>query len=69
MTAGFEVKPGDVVCLKKQHPCGASEWQVVRLGTDIGLRCLKCQRYVLLKRSVFKQRFRAIISSAEGEIP
>jgi len=69
VTAGFEVKPGDVVRLRKQHPCGASEWQVVRLGTDIGLRCLKCQRYVLLKRSVFEQRLKAIISSEKGEAP
>jgi hypothetical protein len=69
VTAGFEVKPGDVVRLRKQHPCGASEWQVVRLGTDIGLRCLKCQRYVLLKHSVFERRLKTIISSEGGEVP
>ena len=62
MAASFEIKPGDVVRLKRRHPCGASEWQVVKLGSDIGLRCLKCQRYVLLKRRVFEQRLKALVS-------
>jgi hypothetical protein len=42
----MEIKLGDVVRLKKKHPCGSDEWQVVRLGADIGIRCLKCQRRV-----------------------
>ncbi|MBN1863169.1 MAG: DUF951 domain-containing protein [Dehalococcoidales bacterium] len=62
MTAGFEVKPRDVVCLRKEHPCGSSEWQVVRLGSEVGLRCLKCQRYLILKRRVFEQRLKDFIS-------
>ncbi len=61
MAVSFEIKPGDVVCLRRRHPCGASDWQVVRLGSDIGLRCLKCQRYVFLKRRVFEQRLKAVI--------
>lgn len=57
-----EIKLGDVVCLRKKHPCGASQWQVVRVGTDIGLRCLKCQRHVLLERSVFEHQVKAFLS-------
>ena len=64
----MEIKLGDVVRLRKTHPCGASEWQVVRVGADIGLRCLKCQRHILLKRSVFERRVKAFISSV-GEGP
>jgi hypothetical protein len=41
----------DVVALRKQHPCGGDTWRVVRLGADIGLRCLKCSRRVLVSRS------------------
>lgn len=63
-----EIKLGDVVRLRKTHPCGASEWQVVRVGADIGLRCLKCQRHILLERSVFERRVKAFISSV-GEEP
>ena len=41
----------DVVTLRKSHPCGGDTWRVVRLGADIGLRCLKCERRVLVPRS------------------
>jgi len=59
------IKLGDVVRLKKNHPCGSYEWQVVRLGADIGIKCLKCQRRVLLERSVFERRVRAFVSRGE----
>ena len=58
----MEIKLGDVVHLKKKHPCGSYEWQVVRLGADIGIRCLKCQHRVLLKRGVFECRVKTFIS-------
>jgi len=58
----MEIKLDDVVRLKKKHPCGSYEWQVVRLGADIGIKCLKCQRHVLLERSVFERRVRAFVS-------
>jgi hypothetical protein len=57
----MEIKLGDVVRLKKKHPCGSYEWQVVRLGADIGIECLKCGHHVLLKRSVFERRVRTFI--------
>jgi len=57
-----EIRLGDVVRLKKKHPCGSDQWQVVRLGADIGIRCQGCQRRVLLARSVFERRMQALIS-------
>jgi hypothetical protein len=57
-----EIKLGDVVRLRKVHPCGGYDWQVVRLGADIGLKCLKCGRRVLLARSVFRRRVREYLS-------
>jgi len=57
-----DIKLGDVVHLKKVHPCGGYDWQVVRLGADIGLKCLKCGRRVLLERSVFQRRVKESIS-------
>ena len=56
-----DIKVGDVVHLRKQHPCGSYEWEVVRVGADIGLKCLKCQRRVLLERSVFERRLTTIV--------
>jgi hypothetical protein len=41
----------DVVALRKVHPCGGDTWRIVRLGADIGLRCLTCGRRVLVRRS------------------
>ena len=61
----MEIRLGDVVRLKKKHPCGSYEWQVVRLGADIGIKCLKCQRRVLLPRSTFERRVKAFISRGE----
>ena len=61
----MEIRLDDVVRLKKKHPCGSYEWQVVRLGADIGIRCLQCQRRVLLERSTFERRVKAFVSRGE----
>jgi len=42
---------GQVLRLKKVHPCGSFEWQVTRLGADIGLKCTGCGRYILVPRA------------------
>lgn len=55
------IKIGDVVRLKKPHPCGVNEWQVTKLGMDIGLTCLGCERKVRLVRAEFDRRFRGFI--------
>jgi hypothetical protein len=57
-----ETKLGDIIRLKKVHPCGGYDWQVVRLGADIGLKCLKCGHRVLLERSVFQRRVKEFLS-------
>jgi hypothetical protein len=58
----LDIKLGDVVRLKKKHPCGGYEWQVDRLGADIGLRCLTCRRRVMLDRSTLERRIKTIVS-------
>jgi len=65
----MEIKLGDVVRLKKKHPCGSYEWEVVRVGADIGIKCLKCQHRVLLERSVFERRVKAFISRGQETAP
>ena len=52
----LELYLGDVVRLRRAHPCGASEWLVDRLGADIGLRCQGCARHVLLERRQLEAR-------------
>jgi len=59
-----EIKLGDVVRLRKAHPCGSYEWEVVRMGADIGLKCLKCQRRVLLERGLFERRVKEFVAKS-----
>lgn len=51
----------DVVRLRKPHPCGSTDWVVVRLGADIGLRCLGCERKVLLPRREVERRMKTFV--------
>ena len=57
-----DFRMGDVLQLRKAHPCGSFQWEVVRLGADIGLRCLTCGRRVLLDRSVLEKRLKTFLS-------
>jgi hypothetical protein len=47
---------GDLVRLRRQHPCGGDTWLVDRLGADIGLRCQTCDRHVLIERRTIERR-------------
>jgi hypothetical protein len=58
----LKVYLGDVVRMRKTHPCGSDRWEVVRLGADIGIKCLICGRRVLMPRPKFERRVRAFIS-------
>lgn len=61
----IDFRLGDVLRLRKPHPCGGYEWQVVRLGADIGLECLTCHRRVLLERREVEKRTKKIVSRGE----
>ncbi len=64
-----EFRMGDVVQLRKPHPCGGFEWEVFRLGADIGLRCQSCGRRVLLTRRILEKRLKAFVSRGEPPDP
>jgi hypothetical protein len=51
----------DIVQLRKPHPCGGDTWRVVRVGAEIGLRCLTCERRVLLARSECERRIKRFV--------
>ena len=65
----MEIRLGDRVRLRKIHPCGSYEWEVVRLGADIGIRCLTCRRRVLLDRSVFEKRVKTFLERGPEAAP
>lgn len=55
---------GDIVTLKKGHPCGENKWEIKRVGADIKLECLGCNRQIWMSRIDFEKRVRKIL---EGE--
>ena len=56
----MDVRLGDVLVMKKPHPCGSREWSVMRTGMDFRLKCLGCGHEVLLPRSKAEKNIREI---------
>ncbi|NLL62149.1 MAG: DUF951 domain-containing protein [Candidatus Atribacteria bacterium] len=57
----LDLRVGDIVKLKKKHPCGGYHWEISRTGIDIGLRCLCCGRKVLVPRVKVERNIKLII--------
>lgn len=66
MNGPMEINVGDVVELKKTHPCGGKTWRVLRVGLDIGLECTTCNRYVLIPRRRFERSVKRFVSRDEA---
>jgi hypothetical protein len=62
----LELLLGDVVRLRRQHPCGSTDWLVDRLGADIGLRCQGCGRHVMLERRTLEQRLHGFVTRGDA---
>ena len=56
----MDIQVGDIVTMKKQHPCGEKRWQVLRIGADFKLRCLGCGHEVMGARSKFEKNIRSV---------
>ena len=52
---------GDIVEMKKEHPCGSKEWEIIRIGADIKIKCCICSRIVMIPRSKFEKDVKKII--------
>ncbi len=63
--AQFQI--GQVVQLKKIHPCGSDRWRILRIGMDFRIKCLHCGRSILIPRSRFERRVKQIIAGEEDE--
>ena len=55
----MDFKVGEVIKMKKKHPCGANEWKLLRVGMDFRLQCMKC---VMVPRKLVEKNFRGYIS-------
>ncbi|MCL1913189.1 MAG: DUF951 domain-containing protein [Eubacteriaceae bacterium] len=59
----FDYSLGSIVQMRKKHPCGSFEWEVLRMGADIKIRCLGCDRQVMLARSKFDKGIKKVVSN------
>jgi hypothetical protein len=58
-----DIKVGDIVKLKKQHPCGSYDWEVLRTGIDFRLRCLGCDHLIMIPRTKLEKNIKKIITN------
>jgi len=56
----MDIQVGNIVKLKKQHPCGSHEWEVLRIGADFKLKCVGCGHMIMVSRSMVEKNVRAI---------
>ncbi len=61
-----DIKVGDILEMKKTHPCGGLEWEVLRVGMDFRLKCLGCGRMIMLSRGDVMKRMKKIVKSADA---
>ena len=65
MADRFDV--GDVIKMKKPHPCGSHEWEVLRVGADFRLKCMGCGHQIMVARRLVEKNTRQITKKTEGE--
>ena len=58
---------GDIVQMKKNHPCGSNEMEIIRMGMDIRIKCVGCKHSVLIPRAKFEKNMRKVLRSAASE--
>ena len=56
----MEIQVGDILRLKKQHPCGSREWEVLRIGADFRLKCLGCGHQIMIARKLLEKNVKEI---------
>ena len=57
-----EYKVGSIVIMKKQHPCCTNEWEITRVGADIKIKCIHCNRTIMLTRIKFKKKLKKVLT-------
>ena len=62
----MQIELGDLVQMRKTHPCGSDRWMVVRTGADIKIKCLGCGRLVMMERGEFEKRVKKILGQTEA---
>lgn len=63
----MEFELGDIIKMKKPHPCGSSEWEVLRVGADFRLKCAGCGHQVMLARRLVEKNVRGVRRAERSE--
>lgn len=58
---------GDKVIMKKVHPCGSREFEIIRLGADIKIKCTNCNRVIMLPRVDFNKKIKKVVENEKKE--
>lgn len=58
----MELQVGQIIKLKKEHPCGTNAWEIIRIGADFRLRCSGCNHQVMLARKLVEKNFKGLVS-------
>lgn len=66
MNKEFEL--GDIVEMKKPHPCGTNKWEIIRTGADVKIKCVNCGRIIMLPRTKFVKGLKSILEKKEKNI-
>ncbi len=61
----YKFSEGDIVTLKKKHPCGSFEWKLLKNGVDVTIKCIGCDRVVKLNRMEFNKRIKKIEKASD----
>ena len=62
----MDIQLGDIITLKKEHPCGSKEWEVLRVGMDFRLKCMGCARQVMIPRKQLEKSVKKIMPKVEN---
>ncbi len=64
---GRKFRLGDIVKMKKEHPCGENKWEILRKGADFRIKCLGCGRLIMMPRKKFEKSVKEVIPQGKKE--
>jgi Uncharacterized protein conserved in bacteria len=62
----MEYKVGDIIRLKKKHPCGSFQWKILRVGADFRLKCVGCEHQIMVPRKLVEKNTKEIIKALDN---
>lgn len=65
----MDIQVGDILKMKKQHPCGSSEWEVLRIGADFRLKCVGCGHQIMIPRVKVEKNVRGVRRGSQAVQP